>query len=307
MNKPEEKELVVSAKNVVRRFGRLDALKGLSMDIPEGCVFGLVGENGAGKTTFIRTLLGLIRPHGGEVKVFGVDPVSAPVSALSRIGYLSEDRDLPDWMSLWELIRYTRAFYPNWDDDFADELMHTFGLDLNWKVKNLSRGQRAQAGLLVALAYRPELLILDEPSSGLDPAVRRDILGAIIRTVAEEGRTVLFSSHFLDEVERVSDYIAMIHQGVLIWCDTLEGIKAMHHRLVLRLPESVAPSQISGQLSAERTGSVWTTIHCSQRETLLARIHELDGEILEHEPPSLEEIFVARVGSDRGVRGREAS
>ena len=132
------------------------------------------------------------------------------VSELTRVGYLSEENDVPGWMRVDELIRYSRAFYPAWDDVYAEELRQTFGLDPTAKLKDLSKGQKARVGLLIALAYRPELLVLDEPSSGLDPIMRRDILGAVIRTIADEGRTVLFSSHLLDEVEEVADDVTMI-------------------------------------------------------------------------------------------------
>src|SRR6266487_642138 len=131
-------------------------------------------------------------------------------------------------MRLDELIRYQRAFYPRWDDVYAEELRQTFALDLTAKIKTLSKGQKARVGLLIALAYRPELLVLDEPSSGLDPIVRRDILGAVIRTIADEGRTVLFSSHLLQEVERVSDQITMIREGKVVFSGGLDDIRDRH-------------------------------------------------------------------------------
>src|SRR4029077_1619789 len=137
-----------------------------------GGVYGLVGANGAGKTTLIKHLLGLLKAQQGSVRVLGLDPVADPVGALSRMGYLSEENDLPGWMRVDELVRYTRAFYSAWDDGYAEELRRTFGLDPTAKIKTLSKGQKARAGLLIALAYRPELLVLDEPSSGLDPIVR---------------------------------------------------------------------------------------------------------------------------------------
>lgn len=297
-------DTVVSIAGVSRRFGRLQALRDVSFGIPKGCVFGLVGENGAGKTSLIKMMLGLLRPNTGEVRVFGRDPVADPEGVLSRIGYLSEDRDLPDWMKVWELIRYTRAFYPNWDDAFAQELVDTFGLDLNTRIGKLSRGQRAQAGLLAALAYRPPLLLLDEPSSGLDAAVRRDILGAIIRTVADEGRTVLFSSHLLDEVERVADQIAMIHQGRLVLYGPLDAVRAEHQRLVLRgTPQAPA---LPGQLSAEGHGSEWIVVARAERGATIAAAQSGGLEVLDATVPSLEDIFVAHVGTGRGVTGREA-
>jgi len=210
---------------VTRRFGAKAALAGVSLDLPHGAVYGLVGANGAGKTTLIRHLLGLLRAETGTVRVFGLDPVTEPVQVLSRIGYLSEENDLPGWMTVAELVRYTRAFYPNWDDAYAEELRRSFALDPAARIRNLSKGEKARAGLLVALAHRPELLILDEPSSGLDPIARRDILGAVLQTIAHEGRTVLFSSHLLDEVEEVADHVTMISHGRIVLSGPLEELK----------------------------------------------------------------------------------
>jgi ABC-2 type transport system ATP-binding protein len=221
-------ESVITVSNLTRRFGATTALASVSLSLPRGAVYGLVGANGAGKTTLIKHILGLYRAERGSVRVFGVDPVADPVGVLSRIGYLSEENDLPDWMRVDELMRYSRAFYPTWDDGYAEELRQAFDLDASARIKNLSRGQRARLGLLIALAHRPELLVLDEPSSGLDPVVRRDILDAIMRTIADEGRTVLFSSHLLDEVERVADHVTMIHRGSIVLSAPLDALKASH-------------------------------------------------------------------------------
>lgn len=228
-------EPVIEVSELTRRFGAKTALDAVTLSVPRGSVYGLVGANGAGKTTLIKHILGLLRAQSGSVRVFGHDPVADPVAVLSRVGYLSEENDLPGWMRVEELIRYTRAFYPGWDDVYAEELRQTFTLDGTAKIKELSRGQKARAGLLIALAYRPELLVLDEPSSGLDPIVRRDILGAVIRTIAHEGRTVLFSSHLLDEVEQVADHVAMIRNGAIVLSAPLEDIKESH-RVEGRVP-----------------------------------------------------------------------
>src|SRR6184192_4193450 len=218
-------EPVIDVTELTRRFDSKAALASVSLSLARGGVYGLVGANGAGKTTLIKHILGLLRAESGVVRVFGRDPVADPVGVLSRIGYLSEENDLPGWMRVDELIRYTRAFYPAWDDAYAEELRRRFALDHATKITNLSKGQRARAGLLIALAHRPELLVLDEPSSGLDPIVRRDILGAVIRTIAHEGRTVLFSSHLLEEVERVADHVTMIHQGKIVLSAPLDDIR----------------------------------------------------------------------------------
>jgi ABC-2 type transport system ATP-binding protein len=219
---------VIDVNQLSRRFDTKTALDAVTLSIPRGAVYGLVGANGAGKTTLIKHILGLLRAQSGSVRVFGLDPVADPVGVLSRIGYLAEENDLPGWMRVDELIRYSRAFRPTWDDHYAEELRQSFALDLTARIKNLSKGQKARVGILIALAYRPDLLVLDEPSSGLDPIVRRDILGAIIRTVADEGRTVLFSSHLLEEVEQVADYVTMINKGQVVLSAPLSEIREAH-------------------------------------------------------------------------------
>jgi len=228
-------EPVIDVATLTRRFGSRTALDSVTVSMARGGVYGLVGANGAGKTTLIKHILGLLRAQSGSVRVFGLDPVADPVGVLSRIGYLSEENDLPGWMRVDELIRYSRAFHPGWDDDFAKSLRESFALDPAAKIKTLSKGQKARAGLLIALSYRPDLLVLDEPSSGLDPIVRRDILGAIIRTIADEGRTVLFSSHLLEEVEQVADHVTMIDKGRIVLSAPLETIRESH-RVDGRMP-----------------------------------------------------------------------
>jgi ABC-2 type transport system ATP-binding protein len=289
-------EAVIEIADVIRRFGLRLALDHVSLTIPRGVVFGLVGENGAGKTTLIKHILGLLKAQSGSVRVFGLDPVLDPVGALIRIGYLSEQRDLPLWMRVDELLRYTQAFYPKWDAAYAEQLRRQFGLDPEAKVKNLSRGECAKAGLLLALAHRPELLLLDEPSSGLDPVVRRDILEAIIRTVVDEGRTVLFSSHLLDEIERVSDSLAMMVNGRIVLNGSLDVIKQSHHRLLLRFDQAQSqPPALAGALSVSGGGHEWTAICNGALTELTDAAVKLGARIVDQSTPSFDEIFVARV------------
>jgi ABC-2 type transport system ATP-binding protein len=288
---------VIELRGLSRRFGAKRALDDVSLVVPRGLVFGLVGANGAGKTTLIRHVLGLLKAQTGSVQVFGLDPVKQPVSVLTRIGYLSEEGDLPGWMRVDELMRYMRAFYPTWDEAYAQELRKQFALDPAAKVKTLSKGQKARAGLLVALAYRPELLLLDEPSSGLDPIVRRDILGAIVRTIADEGRTVLFSSHLLDEVERISDRVAMLKAGRILFTGELDDIKQTHHRLTFRFEyERQHPPPLDGVLNWEGRGCYWTAVTCGHLDDLALAASALGAEIVEQQALSLDEIFIAQVG-----------
>ncbi|HZN36639.1 MAG TPA: ABC transporter ATP-binding protein [Pirellulaceae bacterium] len=291
---------VIEICGVTRKFGAKRALDNVSLAIPRGVVFGLVGANGAGKTTLIRHLLGLLQAQTGSVRVFGLDPVQEPVRVLARVGYLSEEGDLPGWMRVDELMRYMRAFYPTWDEVYAQDLRRQFELDPAAKVKTLSKGQRARAGLLVALAYRPELLLLDEPSSGLDPIVRRDILGAIVRTIADEGRTVLFSSHLLDEVERISDRVAMLKGGRILFTGELDEIKQTHHRLTLRfLDERRQPPELNGVLSWEGRGYIWTAVAHGRLDDLALAASAAGAEIIDQRALSLDEIFLAQVGTPR--------
>lgn len=288
---------IVEIQRLTRQFGDKLAIQELSLVVPRGGVFGLIGGNGAGKTTLLRHILGMLRAQAGSVRVFGLDPVANPVGVLGRIGYLSEERDLPNWMRVRELMRYTQAFYPAWDSQYAEELREAFDLDPHAKVRNLSRGQRARAGLLVALAHRPELLLLDEPSSGLDPVVRRDILGAIIRTIGEEGRTVLFSSHLLDEVERVADRVAIIHQGRIVLTASMEEIKETHRRLTLRFEQAIPePPPLVGALSREGAGREWSYVCSGEPEQLRLAAQSLGATVIEETSLSLDEIFVSRVG-----------
>lgn len=288
----------IEVNGLTRRFGSKVALNNVSLSVPKGCVFGLLGENGAGKTTLIKHLLGLLKPQSGSVAVCGFNPVKQPEQALSRIGYVSEDRDIPSWMSIEELMRYTQGLYPKWDDAFARDLCAKFELDPAQKVRTLSRGQLAKASLLVALAHSPELLVLDEPSSGLDVVVRRHILDTMMRTVAAEGRTILFSSHLMDEVETVSDYVAIIHKGNVLECDRLQAVTENHHRVVLRFPQPVtAPPEIDGAIHCSGIGTDWTVICNGDMDKVRASAAKLDAAIAEESSASLEDVFVARVGT----------
>ena len=294
---PASDEPVVAVTNLSRSFGATKALNDVTLAVSRGCVFGLVGENGAGKSTLIKHLLGLWRAETGSVRVFGLDPVSEPTAVLGRIGYLSEQPDLPDWMRVAELLRYTQAFYPRWDTAYAEQLLKQFSLDVGARIKTLSKGQRARLGLIAAEAHRPDLLILDEPSSGLDPIVRRDILEAIIRTVTDEGRTVIFSSHLLDEVERVSDHLAMLHRGTLKLCAPLEEIKARHRRVSLRFEvPRTEPPEVAGAIRVDGAGREWTVISDARRTYTPALAQHLGAVIVEDAEASLDEIFVAHAG-----------
>jgi ABC-2 type transport system ATP-binding protein len=293
-------QAVVDVIGVSRSFGQKTALDDVSFHATAGQVYGLVGSNGAGKTTLLKHLLGLLRATSGSVRVFGLDPVRHPVGVLGRIGYLSEEHELPEWMRVDELMRYTQAFHPTWDAAYARELLETFALDPAKKIKELSKGMRAQAGLIAAVAHRPQLLILDEPSSGLDAVVRRDILDAIVRAVADDGRTVIFSSHLLDEVERMSDHVTLIQHGRVALSGVLDDVRGAYQRSRVCFAEHFdQPPALDTALAMEGGGRTWSVIHSGSPEKFRHSVRARGGEVIESRGATLEEIFLARAGRSR--------
>jgi len=291
---------VIDVHEISRKFGTKRALDRVTFRATEGKVYGLVGANGAGKTTLLKHLLGLLRAQSGSVRVFDRDPVRDPVGVLSRVGYLSEERELPEWMRVDELMQYTQAYHPTWDAAYARELLDTFALDPSKKIKELSKGMRAQAGLVAAVAHRPELLILDEPSSGLDAVVRRDILDAIVRTVADDGRTVIFSSHLLDEVERMSDHVTLMHQGRVTLSGPLDEVRRGYQRSRVRFAEPFEqPPVLDAALAMEGGGRAWSVVHTGSLERFHHSVLALGGVVVESRDATLEEIFLAHAGRSR--------
>jgi len=289
-------DIVIETKGLAKCFGKKVALKNVSIEVHRGRVFGLVGENGAGKTTLINHILGAYYAEEGSVLVFGLNPVLHPKEVLSRIGYLSETRDMPRWMRIEQFIRYMSAFYPSWDMEYAYRLLEQFELDPKRRIRALSRGELARTGLLVAMAHRPDLLLLDEPSSGLDPVARMDILSAVVRSVAEEGRTVLFSSHLLDEVERVADDVCMIHHGHVVLNGGLDQIKSQYHMFGIRPKNGdLQLNNIPGVIRVSKMGYRYQVMYEGSEDKGKEEIQKKGGDIIDITTPSLEDIFIAYV------------
>ena len=217
-------ELAVDVNDLHRRFGSVDALRGVDLEVRMGEVFGLVGVNGSGKTTLIQHVVGSLRAKRGRVRVLGRDPTVAPEKTLSRIGVVTEESSLPDWLSAIDLRRYGRSIFPQWDDAYADELLRRFEIDQHRRLALLSRGGRARVAIAMAIAQRPDLLVLDEPSAGLDPIGRRDVLEMVVTVLSGRGIPVVFSTHHLDQVQRLCDRVAVMREGKLSDAIEVESI-----------------------------------------------------------------------------------
>jgi ABC-2 type transport system ATP-binding protein len=286
---------VISLQNVCKRFGRTKALDHVSLDIPPGVVFALLGENGAGKTTLIRVLTGFLKPDEGTATVLGQSSTKSGLEIRRQVGYVSDAPALYEWMTSEEIGWFTSAFY---DDSFPDrylELLAAFDVPTGIKLKNLSRGQRAKVALALATAHDPKLLILDEPTSGLDPMVRRQFLESMVDRAAL-GRTVLLSSHQISEVERVADWIAILHQGVLKLVQPLDGLKNSTSIVTVTMddPSATVALPPGKVLTESQNGRQMRWVVQELPEDWRAQ-YEGDSGVtdLDAQKPTLEEVFVA--------------
>jgi ABC-2 type transport system ATP-binding protein len=219
----------IETVDLTRRFGRLEAVSGLTLRVPAGSIFALIGPNGAGKTTAIKLLLNLLRPTRGQALVLGTDARRLGPRELARIGYVSENQRLPEWMTPSQLIAYVKPLYPTWDDALCGKLRQDLALNTETPLRSLSRGTRMKVALLISLAYRPELIILDEPFTGLDPLVRDELIRALLELTGEHHWTTLISSHDIDEVERLADSIAFIDNGRILFTESVQALIEQHH------------------------------------------------------------------------------
>src|SRR5437867_5229772 len=287
----------IQTADLTCRYGRTEAVAGLSFSVPEGSLFALLGPNGAGKTTTIRMLMNMVRPSRGEATVLGVDTRRLGPSELRAIGYVSENQKPPSWMNVAQLLAFCRPLYPGWDEALCRKLIDEFDLPLDTKLSRLSRGMRVKAVLVSSLAYRPRLLVLDEPFSGLDPVVRDDLIRGVLELAGEERWSVLISSHDLDEVERLVDTVGFIDCGRLVLLEPLTDLHARFRRVEIT---TIEPPTTTPALPAH-----WTGLQVSGRivrfiETRYAAddterrgLEVFGGASIESHPMTLREIFVA--------------
>jgi len=288
---------ILETNGLTRRFGKLIAVDGLTLSVPEGSIFAFLGPNGAGKTTTIKTMMNIIQASAGSATVLNVDSTELGPAEFARIGYVSENQELPDWMTVRQFLDYCKPMYPDWDDDFCAQLLQQFDLPLDQKLRSFSRGMRMKAALLSSLAYRPRLLIFDEPFSGLDPLVRDEFITAVLKLTQQENWTVFISSHDIDEVERLANRVAIIDNGTLKLAEETDALLSRFRRLVITVDDvaDIPAAFPDTWLLVNRDGRVITCFHSAYEEGRTAAEAEwvFSGRVsLDAAGMTLREIFV---------------
>jgi ABC-2 type transport system ATP-binding protein len=295
-------ELAVRFEGVSKRYPHF-SLEAIDLALPTGSILGFIGANGAGKSTTIRILMGLVHQDEGAVRVLGHAMPAGQIAAKMEIGFVSEDMRLYGAPTLRWHMELVRSIYPRWDQRYAEELLRRFDLRPEQKIKGLSHGQRVKAALLLALARRPKLLVLDEPTTGLDPVARHEVLGELMAVLADEDRTILFSSHNTLDVEQISDRITFIDRGRIIDSDDKEVFLDRWRRLRLQLPADAALPALPGIVEVGGSGRLPVLTTNRFEPAMVSACTELGVTVRAVDTMTLEEIFVANVHSRRTQSG----
>lgn len=269
---------VIKVKKLSKVFQSNHALQDINLDIAPGSVVGVLGPNGCGKTTFFKHIIGLLQPSRGGVEVFGTDAMQLDAAQTARIGYVSQQSELLDWLTVGETINFTQAHYLRWDEELAQRLLEDFKLKDNQKVGGLSVGQKQRLSIVLGVSHRPELLILDEPAASLDPVVRQDFLDLLMELIQDPSRTILISSHILTDVQKIIDKVLIIDQGQVHCFQDLDDLREEYYSVNLRSLSGHLPTDISlqGLKNLDHQGA-----------TAVAKVHNSDAELVRREVAAL--------------------
>jgi ABC-2 type transport system ATP-binding protein len=284
---------VIEIDRLIRRYDRTDAVDGLSLRVQPGRIYGFFGRNGAGKTTTIKCLLNLLRPTGGSVRLFGLDPTKHEVEVKSRLAYVPDAVAFYPWMTVRETLDYFASFRERWNEDVERALLERFGLDVGQRTSHLSRGQRTQLALVTAICPEPELLILDEPTSGLDPIVRRELIRTVIGTYQEQGpRTVFVSTHLISEFEGLIDEFTIIERGREVLTLEADAARERYQRIFARFVTPPEPAELAGLRVLRQRGREVEVAVNGDPSPVIARLRAGALETVTSESLTLEEIFM---------------
>jgi ABC-2 type transport system ATP-binding protein len=287
---------IIEIQNLSRRYGKTEAVNGLSLTVRPGRCYGFFGRNGAGKTTTIKCLLNLLRPGGGTVRMFGLDPQRDEVAVKSRLAYVPDAVAFYPWMTVRDTLEYLASFRPHWNRDLEADLLQRFQLDPAKKTNALSKGQRTQLALIGAIAPEPELLVLDEPTSGLDPIVRREFIETVIGAYQSgdpERRTVFVSTHLISEFEGLIDEFTIIDQGRELLTLEADAARDRFRKISARFAQPPVLPELAGALRVRQTGREVEILANGHSERLVEKLRAMRPEELRCEALTLEEIFVA--------------
>lgn len=306
---------VIQFRDIHKRFGKLPVLAGLNLEVSGGEVFGFLGRNGAGKSTAIRVLMGITAADAGEVRLFGQRVSPRQIGVRRRVGYVAQEQNMYPWMSPRALGRFVRGFYPTWDDGRWRELNERFALPPKRRLGTFSGGMKAKLALAVALSSRPELLVLDEPTAGMDPVARREFLDLVRGETERDGVTTFFSTHLIDEIEAIADRIAIVENGQTVYEGALGPLAARTVGYSIAV-EDYTPGALPGPFAAQHLSLLDETVRGGRRHLVMMLPDALDthstalqyAPSLEpgwrHETLSLEDVFVALVGNHMGDEAR---
>ncbi len=301
--------VAIEARDLSKTFrGGVVAVNGLDLDVLSGTVYGLIGRNGAGKTTAIRMLMGLLRPNGGTARVLGADMWGAPRELRARVGYVAQSQQIHAWMTPGELCYYLSHFYETWDHAHARHLARRFDLAWEQQVGLMSGGQQRKVSILLALAARPEVLILDEPAAGLDPIARRELVDEIVDVLSRDGGcTVLFSTHIISDLERIAEHVGIMDRGRIVTGAPLEELQRTTKRVQVIFDAAGPPEgfSIPGALRSETAGPVVTAVARLQSDTQLDAVRAIPGVRVNVFPLGLEDMFIEILGPGAGAEPTE--
>jgi ABC-2 type transport system ATP-binding protein len=284
---------IIRMEGVSKAFGRTRALDGVNLAVQPGRIIGLLGANGAGKSTLLRTIIGLYLPDQGRVETFGCLARDLSPKELARIGYVHQEGELLNWMTVGQLVRYVAAYYPNWNEHLERKYIADFGVDVKARVGTLSPGERQKVAILIAIGFEPELLILDEPASALDPIARARFLDLLLELIQTENRTILISSHILSDVEKVIDHAIIMDRGRIVRDAAFDDLREEYARVRLTALHGSLPAQLpfSGMVASQRNDSeALVTLRCQSSQSIeeTARTMDCKAEI---QPLPLEDIY----------------
>jgi ABC-2 type transport system ATP-binding protein len=295
-------DFIIETSQLCKSFKGNPALRGLDLHVPAGSIFGFLGRNGAGKTTTIKTLMGLLHSDSGTAHVFGdaVADADHSVEIRRRIGFVTEDKELYPYMTVEQLIRFTRPFFPKWRSDLEQRYLQMFELPPKRKIPDLSKGMRSKLMLLLAISRGADLLILDEPTDGLDPAATEDVLRELVTVAASSGTTIFFSSHQLVEVDLIADHIGIIDKGKMVVSGSLDDMKLHYQRIQAVFTNSVElPTRwVEGVESVRQEGRVVSILASHNADAIVEQIRSTQGTTIERFPVTLKEIFLEHVRSN---------